>query len=123
MFYHALVGKGGDTPAGDLLWTNPNPNINLEKTEIAGDYSKYKYILAKAKYSISNNFTTEAIISKKSGSYTSGIYFFTTDVQTNVRPIDFTDTLIKIEVSYKISGNSTEIENSNCIITEIYGIK
>lgn len=123
MFYHALTGKGGDTPAEDLLWTNPNPNINLETTEIPGDYSKYKYILAKAKYSISNSYTTDNIIGKKSGAYTSGIYIFTTDVQTNVRPIDFTDTLITIKTSYKINDSGTTSENSNCIITEIYGIE
>ena len=122
MFYHTLTGNSGDSKPV-LLWTNPNPNIKLEMTEIAGNYSKYKYILAKAKYSISNSYTTENIIGKKSGSYTSGIYIFTTDVKTNVRPIDFTDTLIKINVSYQIVENTTTTENSYCIITEIYGIE
>ena len=108
---------------GDLLWTNARPNAELGRTEIPGNFSKYKSIIVKAKANTTSDYINEFNISKSSSAYSGGMCFVASGQANLYRIVIFTDEKITISAgSYETSGTSSD-RNNVAIPLEIYGIE
>ena len=108
---------------GDLLWTNASPNAELGRTEIPGDFSKYKSVIVKAKANTTSDYISEFNIFKSSSGYSGGMCFVGLSQANLYRIVIFTDEKITISAgSYETSGTSSD-RNNVAIPLEIYGIE
>ena len=106
---------------GDLLWHNDKQAEALNTKEIAGDYSKYSKLYIKAKVSTTIDYELEAIVEKNT-TYSSGV-IGKDSTSVAYRVIHFTDSNIFINDGNKIAQAAVTTDNTQAIITDIYGIK
>ena len=106
---------------GDLLWHNDDPTVALGTTDVAGNYSKYSKLYIKAKLSTTIDYELEAIV-EKNATYSSGV-INKDSTSIAYRVIHFTDSNIFINDGNKISQATVTTDNTQAIITDIYGIE
>ena len=95
---------------GDLLWHNNTSAVELDYTEIDGDYSKYSKILVKGRYSTTNDFPLESVVFKNS-TYYSGLLACKIGNETLYRGIIFTDTKITINTNFIFTSGTPTRNN------------
>ena len=109
---------------GDLLWHNDNPTEALAAKEIAGDYSKYSKIYVECKVSTTVNYESVLIL-EKNDTYSPGLVNYNTAATTlNYRTMFFSDSNLRIDDGTTINNlGQSRLDNTSCIVTNIYGIE
>lgn len=123
MFYHALIGKGGDTPAEDLkpvlLWENPSPTNAFAAQTISLDLTDYAGVLIECHQTDTESYGTRVYI-KKTDSSANGI--------TGMGFLNNGGTSgLARDVSVSDSGvtftTGTNLHDTICVPNKIYGVK